>query len=82
MSPVCSQPSTRVSAVASGLRQYSRKTWGPRTRISPSSSAIRISTPGSGRPTVPNLTCSRVQTVPTPVVSVIPQPSRTGTPQA
>ena len=47
---MCSQPSTRVSAVASGLRQYSRKTWGPRTRISPSSSAIRISTPGSGRP--------------------------------
>ena len=49
-SPVCSQPSTSVSAVASGLRQYSRNTFGPRTRISPSSSAIRISTPGSGLP--------------------------------
>ncbi len=81
-SPVSSQPSISVSAVASGLFQYSRKTFGPRMRISPSSSAILISTPGSGLPTVPNLKSSSVPTVPTPVVSVMPQPSITGTPAA
>ena len=60
-----------VSAVASGLRQYSLKMFGPRIWISPSS-AMRTSTPGIGRPTVPIRQCSSVPTQPTAVVSVMP----------
>ena len=57
-------PSGRNSSfVFSGLRQYPPNTFGPRTSITPISSApkavpvagsaIRNSTPGSGNPTVP-----------------------------
>ena len=47
------QPSAvNVCRVASGLFQYPGNTTSPRARISPSS-AMRISTPGNGRPTVP-----------------------------
>ncbi len=47
---------------------------GPLERISPSS-AIRTSTPGSGWPTVPILTFSRVLTEITGEVSERPYPS-------
>jgi hypothetical protein len=62
----------KVSAVASGFFQYSLKMFGPRSRTSPSSSAIRTSHPGTGLPTVPILMSCSVLTVPTPVVSVMP----------
>src|SRR2546427_12512757 len=52
MSPVFSQPSTRVSLVVFGSLKYPSKTLLPLTRISPSE-AIRTSTPGNGNPTVP-----------------------------
>ncbi len=45
-SPVHSQPSRIVSAVASGRRQYPGMTWGPRIRSSPGSPAA-TSTPSS-----------------------------------
>ena len=53
----------------------------PRTRISPSS-AIFTSTPGNGFPTEPNLKSCRRLMVAAVEVSVMPQPSITGTPQA
>ena len=43
-----------TSAVASGLRQYSRMIISPAISISPSS-AMRTSAPATGRPIVPNL---------------------------
>ena len=81
-SPVAAIRRLSVSAVASGLRQYSRNTFGPRIRISPSSRRSGSRCPGRARPTVPNLKWSSVPTVPTAVVSVMPQPSSTGTPAA
>ena len=66
------QPSSSLaSAVASGLPQYSRNTFGPRISTSPSSATL-ISTPGIGWPTVPTLWASSRLTVPTPLVSVSP----------
>jgi hypothetical protein len=60
MSPVRSSPPGKVSAVASGRRQYPGTTCGPRTRISPCSpngtsaprsSTIRTTVSGPGTPT-------------------------------
>ncbi len=52
-SPVRYQPSSsKAASVASGSSQYPEVTLGPRTRSCPSSS-VRVSTPGTGRPTVP-----------------------------
>jgi hypothetical protein len=65
MSPVRSHPpASSVLAVSSGRFQYPWKTWGPRTRSSPSApsatsrvgsagSTTRISVLGNGTPTVP-----------------------------
>ena len=81
MSPVCSQPSTIVSFVASSFLWYPWKTLGPLTRISPSS-AIFTSQPGKGLPIVPTLKSSGEEIVAAVEVSVIPQPSSTSTPAA
>ena len=55
-SPVATHPSASlVAAVASGSRKYSTKTPGERYETSPFS-AILISTPGLGTPTVSALT--------------------------
>ena len=43
---------------------------------------MRISTPGPGKPMLPGLPASMGVMVPPPVVSVMPQPSRSGTPMA
>src|ERR1022692_1278486 len=80
-SPECSQPSTKVSAVASGLFQYPFTTLEPRTRSSPtpecaSSSNSFRSTTGAANPTESGrlraYTCGRE--VATDVVSVRPNP--------
>ena len=71
MSPVCSQPSTMVSAVASGFLKYPLKTNGPRKRISPSEATL-CSMGGTTLPTLPSLTApSRFAWVAT-VASVMP----------
>jgi len=86
MSPVWNQPSRRARAVAASSRQYPPKTFGPRSAISPrlpggtgtpSSSAIRSSTCGTGRPTDPILDrlCSRSRNVSPETVSVSPYAS-------
>lgn len=75
MSPVWNQRSESItSAVACSLRQCPRMTMSPRNSTSPSS-AIRIATPGTGRPTVPILMASSKLRVPPAVVSVSPYPS-------
>ena len=79
ISPVCNHPSIIVSLVASRFLKYPLNVPSERVSISPSS-ATRTSEKGNGFPTEPKHKSSAGTMVATAVFSVIPYPSRTGTP--